>query len=143
MANYRLHEADIEIPDGWQDHTINAYSLVAPQGGNAVNFTITRDSLTQSVNVQSYADLQLVEAAKKLKGYKLLGRRSISLDGEPAIEATYTWITPEKIQIQQRQAYVMRARTFVIFTLTTRVADSQGYEKTWGAILGSVRLRRE
>lgn len=27
MANYRLHEADIEIPDGWQDHTINAYSL--------------------------------------------------------------------------------------------------------------------
>jgi hypothetical protein len=141
MKTYRLHEADIQIPDNWQDNTINAFSLSSGKSGNVANLTITRDAVTQSKDVQSYADQQLVEAAKKLKGYKLIDRRSTQINGQSSIEANFTWLTPERIEIQQRQVYVMRDKTFIIFTLTARANDFKDYENTWVTIVNSIRLR--
>jgi hypothetical protein len=141
MKAYRLHEADIQIPDNWQDNTINTFSLSSGKGSNVANLTITRDAVTQSKDVQSYADQQLVEAAKKLKGYTLLERQAIQVNQQPAVEANYTWTTPERIEVQQRQVYVKHGTAFLIFTLTSRASDFKDYEATWGDFVGSIRLR--
>src|SRR6266404_7110244 len=141
MKPYRLHEADLQIPDGWSDNTIHAFSTGDGHQTSAANFVITRDSVTQCDDVQAYADQQLVEAAKKLKGYKLLGRKLVSLSGLPAMETNYTWLTPERIQIQQRQAYVKRGAQFLIFTLTSKSESFKSHDSTWTAIMESIRLR--
>jgi hypothetical protein len=141
MTAYRLHEADIEIPNGWRDNTIHAFSIGESHETSAANFVITRDSVTQCDDVSAYADQQLVEAAKKLKGYKLLGRKPVSVSGIPAMETNYTWLTPERIQIQQRQAYVKRGAQFLIFTLTSKSESFKSHEPTWAAIMESIRLR--
>jgi hypothetical protein len=143
MKPYRLNEADIEVPEGWRDNTINAFSLEPRGGGSAANFVVTRDAMTESADVQGYSDLQLVEAAKKLRGYKLLGRRAVAIDDQPAIEVDYSWVTPEKVEIHQRQAYVKRGELVLTFTLTTRSGGFEAVKDSWGWIMGSVRLRRE
>jgi hypothetical protein len=141
MKTYRLYEADIQIPDAWHDNTIHAFSKADNSQGPAANFVITRDSVSQCIDVQGYADQQLVEAAKKLKGYKLLGRRPMSIAGQPAIEVNYTWVTPEKIEIQQRQGYLKFGVRFLVFTLTSKARDFSRNDATWNAIMESLQLR--
>jgi hypothetical protein len=142
MKPYRLNEADILIPDGWLDNTIYAFSKAdSPQ--SSANFVITRDSVTQCADTQGYADQQLVEAAKKLKGYKLLGRNPVTISGQPAVEVNYTWITPERIEVQQRQGYLKLGAQFLVFTLTARAREFSRNDATWNAIMESLRLRQE
>jgi hypothetical protein len=138
---YRLDDADIEVPDGWQDDTINAFSLEAHAGVSVANFVITRDSRTETEDVQRYSDLQLVAAAKTLRGYTLLGRRVVEIDAQPAIEVDYRWITPDKVEVHQRQAYVKRGSTMLVLTLTARSGDVDHVADAWNSIVGSVRLR--
>lgn len=142
MSTYHLQEAELELPNAWQDNTINTFVLAGPKGrGNVANVVITRDHQTDSDEVDHYADLQLVEAAKGLQGYKLRWRRALELDGQSALEVSYTWRTPERIEIEQRQAYVRWGGHFLIFTLTTKRQDMDAHEAAWRALLVSVRLR--
>src|SRR5690242_19153498 len=120
MKEYRLNEGDIRVPKDWRDRTVNAFVLPqADGGGSATSFVVTRDTETQSATVEHYADLQLVEAAKKLGRYKLIERCRTQISGESAMQVDYTWVTPERIAVWQRQAYVQYADYFLIFTLTT------------------------
>ena len=66
MKPYRFHEADVQVPDDWQDGTINTFSLEGAGGKSAANFVVTRDFKTKVADVQAYADQQLVTAAKHL-----------------------------------------------------------------------------
>ena len=57
------------------------------------------------------------------------------------MEVDFTWKTPERIEIQQRQAYVQWGEVFVIFTLTTKKKDFQQHETVWEEIVRSVQVR--
>ena len=37
MMRYRLNEAEIVVPDGWQDHSINTFLLPASSEGAALS----------------------------------------------------------------------------------------------------------
>ena len=141
MKPYRLHEADIQVPDDWQDGTINTFSLEGAGGKSAANFVVTRDPKTKVADVQAYADQQLVTAAKHLKGYELTERRLTQVSGQQAVEVDFTWKTPERIEIQQRQAYLQWGELFVIFTLTAKKADFRQHEGVWEEIVQSVQVR--
>jgi hypothetical protein len=143
MKAYRLNEADILLPDHWKDTTINAFILPSSNkaGEAEATFVITRDSETERDSVEHYADTQLVEAAKKLNRYKFIERRQTRVDNHPAIEVDYTWVTPERIEIKQRQAYVKYQSSFLIFTLTVRARDFETHEAAWENAIASVRLR--
>ena len=41
----------------------------------------------------------------------------------------------------QRQAYVQHGSVILVFTLSAKVNEQAGYEKTWNEIVRSVRLR--
>src|SRR5215475_5459432 len=140
---YRLNEADILLPDYWKDTTINAFVLPSStKAGEAeATFVITRDQESKSERVDHYADAQLVEAAKKLNRYKYIDRQSIRISNQPAVPVEYTWVTRDRIEVKQRQAYVMYRRSFRIFTLTVRTSEFQVHETTWENASASVRLR--
>jgi hypothetical protein len=143
MNTYRLNEADILLPDHWKDTTINAFILPSSnKAGEAdATFVITRDSDSKQEGVEHYADTQFVEAAKKLNRYKFIGRRQTRIGNQPAIQVDYTWVTPERIEIKQRQAYVKYQTSFLIFTLTVRAGDFEAHEAAWETTIASVKLR--
>jgi hypothetical protein len=141
--SYRLNEADISLPDYWKDTTINAFILPSSKkpGEAEATFVITRDGEAKSDNVEHYADTQLVEAGKKLNRYKFIERQATRISDQPAIQVDYTWVTPDRIEIRQRQAYVMYQTSFLIFTLTARANEFETYETAWENAITSVRLR--
>lgn len=140
---YRLNEAEISLPDYWKDTTINAFILPSPAktGEAEATFVITRDNESKSDRVEHYADSQLVEAAKKLNRYKFIERLPIRISNQPAVQVDYTWVTPDRIEVQQRQAYVKYGSSFLIFTLTVRASDFKVHETAWENAIASVKLR--
>ena len=132
MSNYQLYEGSILIPDGWKDQTMNAFMLPETSGkGAKASIVISRDYETESDTVEHYADLQLVEAAKKLPKYKLVRRSEIQVSGHPAIQIDYAWATPERVEVRQRQAILQLTDYFLTMTLTTPANDFPKHEGTW------------
>ena len=144
MGQYRLHEGEIHIPDEWKDLSINSFVLPGQKGSSGeASLVITRDAEAPARDVQSYVDFQTVEAAKKLKGYKLVNRQSFTVNGQPAAECTYTWTTPERVTVQQRQVCVRRGKVFLTMTMTAKATDFDKYEQAWKAAVQSLKLRPE
>jgi Tfp pilus assembly PilM family ATPase len=56
-------------------------------------------------------------------------------------QVDYAWVTPERIEIRQRQAYVRYQTSFLIFTLTARADEFESHETAWDNAIASVRLR--
>jgi hypothetical protein len=144
MRAYRLNEADIMLPEHWKDTTINAFILPSSKkaGEADATFVITRDNDTKQDSIEQYADIQLVEAAKKLNRYKFIERRQRQIANSPAIQVDYTWVTPDRIEIKQRQAYVKYQSFFLIFTLTVRAGDFESHADAWENAIASIRLRQ-
>lgn len=140
---YRLNEAEIVVPDGWKDHSVNTFLLPSGPQGGALSLVVTRDHDSPDLDLTSYTDQQLVLAAKKLPSYKYISRRAITLNEQPAIQADYTWRTPEGANVYQRQAVVKVDRTFLIITLTSLQHDLQRIEGLWRQTIHGVRLRQE
>jgi hypothetical protein len=140
---YRLNEADILVPDGWKDHSVNTFLLpTGPQGG-ALSLVVTRDHDSPNLDLTSYTDQQLILAARKLPSYKYISRQTITLNGQPAVQADYTWRTPEGASVYQRQAVVKVNHAFLVFTLTSLQRDLQRIEGLWQQTIQGVRLRTE
>ena len=142
MKRYQLYEGSIEIPDEWKDQTMNAFMLPETSGkGAQASIVISRDYETKSETVEHYADLQLVEAAKKLPKYKLLRRSEIQVSGRTAMQIDYAWATPERVEVRQRQAIVQNGDYFLTMTITTPAKDFPKYEAMWGETLKNVVLQ--
>jgi hypothetical protein len=144
MGRYRLHEGEIRIPDEWKDLSINSFVLPGQKGSSGeASLVISRDADTPARDVQNYVDLQTVEAAKRLKGYKLVDRQSFTLNGQPAAGCTYTWTTPERVTVQQGQVCVRRGKVFLTLTMTAKATDFDKYEQAWTTAVQSLTLRQD
>ena len=137
---YRLNEADIVVPDGWKDMSINTFVLPAGSQGNALSLTVTRDHDSPNLDLTSYTDQQLILAAKKLPHYKYISRQGAYVGGQVAVQADYAWRTPEGKNIHQRQAVFKVGPTFLVFTLTAMAQDVQNIELFWQQTIGAVQL---
>ncbi len=137
---YRLNEAEIEVPTGWKDLSINTFLL--PQGpqGAALSLTVTRDYDSPSLDLTSYTDQQLILAAKKLPHYQYVSRQGVQVSGQVAIQAEYTWRTPEGVEVHQRQAVVKVGPMFLVFTFTSMPNDLQRVDMLWQQTLGAVQI---
>ena len=140
MRPYRLNEADIQIPEEWRDTTINAFVLPGEEGGGAASFVVTRDADGADMELQAYADQQLVKAAQQLPSYALVSRVIRTMAGQPAVQSDYTWLTPERAMVRQRQACLRHGNLFVVLTLTARDATFSTYEPVWSQVIDTLRL---
>ena len=139
---YRLNEADILVPEGWKDHSVNTFLLPAGPQGGALSFVVTRDQESPTLDVFGYAEQQLILAAKKLPAYQSISRQMFTLSGQPAVQADYTWRTPEGANVYQRQAVVKVNATFLVFTFTSLQQDLQRIEELWQQTIQAIRLRQ-
>jgi hypothetical protein len=143
MRPYRLNEADLRVPEEWKDTTIHAFVLPGEEGGGAASFVITRDADAAETELQTYADQQLVNAAQQLPFYKLLKREHRTIGGQPAIQSDFTWLTPERVAVRQRQACLRHGDLILVLTVTARDSSFSQYESIWAQVVDSVHLRTE
>jgi hypothetical protein len=143
MQEYWINEGSLLLPDHWRDTTINVFSMPSSKNSReaSATFLITRDDETKVDSLNHYADLQLVEAARKLSKYKLIQRRETRINHRPAIEIDFSWRTPERAEIIQRQAYLQQGSGFLIFTFTVQTGKPIDLEGNWNEILASIQLR--
>ena len=131
------------LPDGWSDRSINTFVMPSGRDGGAISIVITRDYDSPGADLVAFADRQLILAAQKLPGYQYLSRTAASLDGERAVQADYSWRSPDGKIIRQRQAVTKLGGLFLIITLTALEGDFPLAEAYWTQFLPSFRLRRE
>ena len=143
MPPYRLNEAVLQIPEEWKDTTIHAFVLPGEEGGGAASFVITRDTEARNMELLAYADQQLVKAAQQLPSYNLLARDAVVIAGQPAIQSDFTWLTPERVTVRQRQACLRYGDLVLVVTLTAREATFASYESVWRQVIDSLQLRAD
>ncbi len=130
MTLYRLHEADLEIPDAWQDQSINIFKLPASGPAREASFVISRDASQGDAPFADYVARQLENADKQLPGFKLHKRWDINIHGHAAVLLDYQW-QREGRDLMLRQVFIERRPAVLITTLTTTPADLPHHEPAW------------
>ena len=118
---YRIHEADLVVPAGWRDQTMNVFRLPGGNGKKDTSLLITRDPDTQTDDVHQYADAQQEAAKRQFNGYKFLGKQHATIDDEPAAIVDYQWRSNATALLRQRQAFVWHGGSMLVITLTAMV----------------------
>ncbi|MBO0859040.1 MAG: DUF1795 domain-containing protein [Chloracidobacterium sp.] len=140
MRIYGINEGYFEIPEEWSDRSVNVFSASGDLPGD-FSLVITRESLEDNQNFESYVDEQLNALSKTLSRFKLTGKYAASVDRAPALNAEFTWETEGKRMVQ-RQVYVKCNRQALVFTATTVERFSQEYWQTIDNILTTFRMSR-
>ncbi|BCG24806.1 DcrB-related protein [Pseudomonas tohonis] len=130
MTLYRLHEADLDIPDSWQDQSINIFKLPATGPAKEASFVISRDPSKGDAPFADYIAQQLSNARQQLPGFALIKQWDINIQGSPAVLLDYTW-QREGRQLMLRQVFIEHRALVLIATLTTTPQDLPYHEPAW------------
>jgi hypothetical protein len=140
MRMYAIDEGRFEIPEEWSDRSVNVFSVSGDLPGD-FSFVITRDSIEDQPNFESYVEEQLAALSKTLSQFKLFRKYPTSVDHLPALNAEFTWDAEGKT-MAQRQTYVRRQRGVLVFTATTIEKFSPEHEEIIDSILSTFRRLR-
>jgi hypothetical protein len=143
MATHEQKDLVFEVPDGWEDRTIVAYS--APGNAdetNPPNVVVTREKLPPGGSLRRYVNRQLGILARRLDDFELQEQRELNLGGLPAYEIVFQWAGENGV-IHQRLAMVERAGTVLHFTLSVAQAEAEAHQAAFDTILSTVRFSRD
>jgi len=135
---YRIQEADLDIPDAWQDQSINIFKLPAVGGAKEASFVISRDATQGDATFVEYVDRQVKSAEQQLPDFKLIRRWDMVLHDHAATLLDYTW-QREGRELMLRQVFIERKPAVLITTLTTTPNDLVHHETAWKMVMGTLK----
>ncbi len=138
VTPYRIQEADLEIPETWQDQSINIFKLPATGNAKEASFVISRDATQGDSTFVEYIDRQVKSAEQQLPGFKLIQRWDMVLHGHTATLLDYTW-QREGRELMLRQVFIERKPSVLITTLTTTPSDLVHHEQAWKLVMHSLK----
>ncbi|MGC5704385.1 DcrB-related protein [Pseudomonas sp. NFXW11] len=138
MSSYRIQEADLDIPDAWQDQSINIFKLPAVNGAQEASFVISRDRSQGDTPFADYVANQLNAAEQQLPEFKLIKRWDFDMHGHAAVLLDYSW-KREGRELLLRQVFVERKPAVLITTLTTTANDLAQHEPAWKQAMQSLK----
>jgi hypothetical protein len=138
MSTYRLQEADLEIPDTWQDQSVNIFKLPAVGQAKEASFVISRDPGQGDTPFLGYIAAQLQSAEQQLPDFKLIKHWDFTLHGHAASLLDYTWERDGR-QLMLRQMFIEHKPAVLIATLTTTPDDLVHHEATWKQVMQSFK----
>jgi hypothetical protein len=138
MHPYRLQEADVEIPDAWQDQSINIFKLPAVGQAREASFVISRDPGQGDTPFLDYIAAQLRSAEQQLPNFKLMKHWDFSLHGHAASLLDYTWKRDGR-ELMLRQMFIEHKPAVLIATLTTTPDDLVQHEAAWKQVMQSFK----
>ncbi|NYA43040.1 DcrB-related protein [Serratia fonticola] len=122
---YVINEGTLEMPENWQDETMNA--LIA-QDNSGLNIVITRLTLPFATDREAFYQQTISQFRDNLKKYQENDYRVISLADEPAHLLDYRWQSPEG-RIDQVAVMQIRGNQLITFTLSSSKGMSTGQKE--------------
>lgn len=141
MPRHTQGNVSFEVPRHWEDKTIVAFAAPSRPGqSTAASFVMTRDSLTETDTLATYADRQLAELSQRTTGFELLDKREIQVGGARAFSLRFTSKALAGPLVQRLVLVEDRRRAVVCFTATAPKADAAQLEPLFDRMLAGVRF---
>lgn len=137
MARHRDALVSFDVPRDWIDRTVVAYA--APDNGTA-NIVMTRDTLAEEENLESYADRQLSALANHLRGFVLEANETGEIAGRPATLVRFRSSGPDEPLVQRLVVVALPDRRVIAFTLTAPARDAPQLGPLFDRIVGSIAV---
>lgn len=141
MARHESKDFVVEIPEGWRDRTVVAYTAPSAPGETITpNVVINRDPVEGLESVYAYADQQLVELARRFDGFVLERRHERKVGGLPALETSFMWNSSgHKFRVRQ-VSVLLRSQTALTITATALERDFPRVDAQFSFVFNSLRI---
>lgn len=87
---YHFNEGSLDLPESWNDQTINIVSSAGPMEVG-LTITMTRDQIPWGMEFDEYVEDQISQVTEALTDFTLLGRRPVVAGRNPAVEIECRW----------------------------------------------------
>ena len=139
MALYQTDEAVFDLTESWTDQSVNIFGL-GPMG-NRIGLVMSRDELPAGSTLEAFVAKHLKDQKQKIRNFKLLGQRSSTVGGLPAIEAKLHGLHDGQMMFHH-QCFVEYYGKVLTFSLTSKLAKAAQGEALITQILSTVKFRR-
>jgi hypothetical protein len=130
------------VPDSFLDRTVNVF-VQSDDGPSDISLTISRSEIKQTESLHLYHERQQRILAKELSQYRLIQQTNVTIAGEPAIQADFSWVG-EHGTINQRQLVFVAAPLPLVITMTfSSLTEIERWSPTVDQIAASTRLKKE
>jgi hypothetical protein len=138
MSGYHVHEGLLELPEGWEDRSINIFSReLAPN--QIASIVITRD--TTSEPLSAFVDKTMKSLAKQLPRFMMFKRVPSTFGAIEGEDVSFQW-RREGMDIYQRQAFLPVAESKLLtFTISAPVKYRNEVDAELLTVVGDFKLR--
>lgn len=134
---YRINEGTIDLPESWQDRSINVIS--SSLNGPSVTLTITRDDVPWGMGFGEYVEDQRKQAAQALKDFETLGTQELTINEHAAIEMECRWVAAQG-KVHQLITTVQDGQKVLVLTASVGGVMSDGQKTEMRRMAASLRL---
>jgi len=142
--DYQLQEGSINLPEGFQDRTVNMFilgdSIPAP-----LNITVSRDNLLPAEDLKAYIARQIKLIAAKLRGYTLLDKKAAHLSASAllaGIQVDAYYLNDGRPVYQRQAAFEIAPGRILVFSTTSQADFSGKQNESWLQLLNSFEPRQ-
>ncbi len=139
MGLVHIDEMSFELPDGWEDKTLNVFAD-GPEGKSVFNVVVSRDDL-DGEELPAFIDGQLASLVRSQPHYSVMGKRATTAGGLPAVESKLRMRTKVAV-IYQRQVAVAYYGRVLMFTAASPMRLSSQCDAYLSAMMQSVKFRK-
>lgn len=141
MARYQGTDASFDVPNDWEDKTIVAFSAPAKPNTLVPNVVLTKDKLKPEETIEQYTDRTIVDMARQLAAFKLIGKEARDVGDHRGFEIRFSWNGSANKTVIQRILMVSgTGRTVLGLNVTCAQNDLKSIEPLADRILSSFRM---
>ncbi|EYF04712.1 DcrB-related protein [Chondromyces apiculatus] len=142
MTSFQANEFSTRLPEGLKDKTVNVFSLT-DDGPSDLSVVVIRDRPLQGEALAVYVERQLGVLQQRLPLFRILHRGEAVLDGEPAVQLDYTWMSGPTAMFQRQVIlYAPLSGGVLLVSATCKGRLEPAWEEMFGAFLADFRLNR-
>lgn len=154
MYLYRMHEADLILPEQPDDQTVHIFAYAPKEKTKdplpEFSLVVNREAVEDSSSISGYVQQQLSILSENLPEFQLKSREEAFIDNAEAVLIEYTWKGDHGL-MYQRQAYVLcpsatalrpYTRTALTITGTTRESMNLRHAYTFQQVIQSLHFNR-
>lgn len=139
MGVVHIDEMSFEIPDDWEDKTVNVFAD-GMEGKSLFNVVVTRDDLGGK-DVGEVISAELGSLVRTQPQYSVMGKRSTQVGTLPAFESRIRMRT-KAAMIYQRQVAVAYHDRVIMFTASSPMKMSGQCDAFLAKMMQTVKFRK-
>lgn len=141
MSIYHGNEFIVALPEGLKDKTVHIFSLT-DEGPSELSVVVARERPKAGETVELFAERLASALLGRLPMFRLLERKQVRVDNQPAISTDYTWNSPEGKMFQRQVIVYAKAQNQMLLVTATCRGDkiAAKWEAMFGDFVNNFRL---